>query len=67
MSDPTRLIACWLDDDGQHVWLRHRCLNQVDTSMLRYPAWRAVNGQVQPSIVCNDCGLHVFTAIGEER
>jgi len=54
---------CWLDYDAQHVWLRHRCVNGETDTMLPWPTWRAVAGSVQPSISCNDCGLHVFAEI----
>lgn len=55
----------WLDADGEHVWLRHKCVNGIDYSMLPYPTWRAVSGKVQPSIHCKACGLHYFAEIEE--
>jgi len=55
---------CWLDPDGTHVWLMHMCDERGEqTTVLPWPTWRAVNGRVEPSISCDDCGLHFFGTI----
>lgn len=51
---------CWLDEDGQHVWCQHRCKSGESTTILPWPIWQAVDGQVWPSISCSDCDLHVM-------
>lgn len=55
--------VCWLDDDGQHVWVRHQCGPRVNTTMLPWPTWQANGENVTPSIVCLDCDLHVMGRI----
>jgi hypothetical protein len=66
MADLGFLTArAWLDEDGQHIWLAHDHKGYRDRSMLLYPDWQAVDGKVEPSVVC-DCGLHVVgLVIGE--
>ena len=64
-------LTCWLDDDdGQHVWQRHSCVNGTTIeSMLPYPMWRANTAKrtVEPSIYCLACGLHAFGSLEEKR
>ena len=57
---------CWLDEDGQHVWLRHKCLDGVTETMLPRPTWRAADGRVEPSISCDACDLHVMAVLESE-
>jgi len=66
MSGGFLTAKTWLDDDGRHVWLSHDCKDGQETTMLPYPRWKAVDGKVQPSIMCNDCGLHYFATIGKK-
>jgi len=62
----------WLDEDGKHVWLAHRCVDldgtdiEVET-ILPWPTWRAENGlEVFPSVSCSRCDLHSFLRIEPE-
>lgn len=52
----------WLDEDGQHVWLRHQCKPKprVNTTMLPWPDWQTVGDHVEPSIICMECDLHAM-------
>lgn len=56
---------CWLDADGRHVWLYHRCADGEQVTMLPWPTWQAVGEDVQPSIACGACELHFFAKIGD--
>lgn len=54
----------WLDDDGKHVWVRHQCGPRENTTMLPWPKWQATAaGRVEPSVICQDCDLHVIGQI----
>lgn len=65
-----RLIEarCWLDADGIHIWLGHECTTgERPNIMLPWPTWHATqDGRVEPSIVCQDCDLHLVLARIEE-
>lgn len=51
----------WLDDDKEHVWFAHNCLNDKRiTTILPQPKWRVVGTKVEPSIHCTACGCHGF-------
>lgn len=58
----------WLDEDGEHVWLRHECSNGWDESMLPHPTWQASEDgrTVEPSIDCG-CGMHTFMLLERHR
>lgn len=53
----------WLDSDGRHVWLFHRCVDQALETMLPFPLWRVENGHVIPSVSCEACGMHTTLEI----
>jgi hypothetical protein len=61
-------LRCWMDSDGSHVWQSHECKGKEVESMLPNPPWRIVGpapypglpGRVEPSIICDGCGLHAF-------
>ena len=56
--------TAWLDDDGYHVWQRHDCRSEPSESMLPWPTWNAKGKAVEPSLMCDSCGLHVFLTLG---
>ncbi len=65
MSDVGFLTArVWLDDDGEHIWLLHECIDGEQITMLPHPPWRAVGERVEPSISCDKCNLHMFGYLG---
>lgn len=67
MSHWGRDASAWLDEDGKHVWFFHKCIKGPETSMLPYPTWRAVDGHVEPSIVCNECRFHEIVPLLEPQ
>ena len=57
----------WLDDDdATHVWMRHRCVDGERTTMLPWPQWMARNGRIEPSVICDECDLHVMGFLDDE-
>lgn len=55
----------WLDNDGRHVWIAHDCTEGRVTTMLPWPNWHSTGLHVEPSIVCEACGLHVVARLEE--
>lgn len=56
--------SAWLDSDGRHVWLFHRCVDQEpQETMLPFPTWRVENRHVIPSVFCEACGMHATLEI----
>lgn len=50
----------WMDEDGEHVWFAHDCIEGRDRTMLPHPTWRRAGDKVQPSIDCGKCGVHSY-------
>jgi len=54
-------VFAWLE--GQSVWQRHDCRDEISTSRLPFPRWHAEGGFVTPSIHCLRCGAHEVVPI----
>lgn len=67
MSVPS--VDAWLDEDGEHVWVEHPCVDGVlSTEMLTNIEWSVgEGGWVRPSVICAKCGAHQFVNVRFER
>lgn len=66
-------VTFWLDEDGRHVWVEHKCTRPSDwpTAKAKLPlgpdGWTLVSTDpltVTPSIRCVECDTHGFITDG---
>lgn len=57
----------WLDEDGEHVWIAHDCVDHREIHKATNLHWRAVGDHVEPSYQCVLCGFHAIVWPGESE
>ena len=54
-----RDYQCWPDETGERAYVRHKCKNGYDTTLLPKGRWHFDGEKVTPSVNCGDCGFHM--------
>ena len=69
MSLPNLPGWAWMDEDNEHVWVKHQCTFKDMIYMLPYPQWKNKDGQLSPSLICRapGCGFHSSPLITDKQ
>lgn len=54
----------WQDREGR-VWIWHDCAGVERIEPLETGTWSVVDGRVQPSVDCRECGKHTNLTAGD--